>query len=76
MWIGGGGSEWSGEYDCAHRTALYNTHNKKCLPESPLLLLVLFFWGAARRASMRNQGPVEVEVEGNIGKKTTDEGMK
>ena len=46
VWIGGGGgSGGSGEYDCAHQTALYNTRNKKCLPESPLLLLVLFFRG-------------------------------
>ena len=45
VWIGGGGSGGSGEYDCAHQTALYNTRNKKCLPESPLLLLVLFFQG-------------------------------
>ena len=45
VWIGGGGSGGSGEYDCAHQTALYNTRNKKCLPESPLLLSVLFFRG-------------------------------
>ena len=45
VWIGGGGSGGSGEYDCAHQTALYNTRNKKCLLESPLLLLVLFFRG-------------------------------
>ena len=45
MWIGGGGSGGSGEYDCAHQTALYNTRNKKCLPESPLTLSVLFFRG-------------------------------
>ena len=45
VWIGGGGSGGSGEYDCAHQTALYNTRNKKCLPESPLTLSVLFFRG-------------------------------
>ena len=27
VWIGGGGSWGSGEYDCAHQTALYNTRN-------------------------------------------------
>ena len=38
VWIGGGGSGGSGEYNCAHQTALYNTRNKKCLPESPHLI--------------------------------------
>ena len=54
VWIGGGGSGGSGEYDCAHQTALpvYNTRNKKCLPESPLLLVVLFFRG--RGSQFRN----------------------
>ena len=36
MWIGGGGSGGSGEYDCAYQTALY-TRNRKRLPEAPLL---------------------------------------
>ena len=45
VWIGGGGSGGSGEYDCAHQTALYDTRNKKCLPMSPLTLSVLFFGG-------------------------------
>ena len=28
VWIGGGGSGGSGEYDCAHQTALY-TRNRR-----------------------------------------------
>ena len=44
VWIGGGGSGGSGEYDCAHQIALY-TRNRNCLMQSPPLLLVLFLRG-------------------------------
>ena len=54
VWIGGGGSGGSGEYDCAHQTALYNTRNKKCLPESPLLLLLVsVIFSGARLAGLK-----------------------
>ena len=64
MWIGGGGSGGSGEYDCAHQTALYNTRNKKCLPESPLTFSVLFFRGRGSQGSYLGRSGLKEYVEG------------